>query len=247
MYMRKKNSPVKCHNVASTKPCTMLSCEDRALWRTAFNILVSKWEIISVSLFVSDQTYSSQKIHHVDLRLSPWHRPLLCCFSFFMHIQPFPTVALPWTLTAHSLFSHPWVYTYSINILCFVCFLIYIYAHSYLLFLWHSIYLSTTCYYIQHVNVCTVILYAVCVCSTCIFKHICKCVSSHLPVFVIHVRMCCACVPAITSFLLCFFPLYPSLLSFPLHQSLINLTHVQSLDVCSGWDQVNLWNKDNIS
>lgn len=128
MYMRKKNSPVKCHNVASTKPCTMLSCEDRALWRTAFNILVSKWEIISVSLFVSDQTYSSQKIHHVDLRLSPWHRPLLCCFSFFMHIQPFPTVALPWTLTAHSLFSHPWVYTYSINILCFVCFLIYICA-----------------------------------------------------------------------------------------------------------------------
>lgn len=35
--------------------------------------------------------------------------------------------------------------------------------------------------------------------------------------------------------------------SFPPHQCLINLTYVQSLDVCSRWDQVNLWKKENIS
>lgn len=49
---------------------------------------------------------------------------------------------------------------------------------------------------------------------------------------------------------LSFFSLRPLLsLTAPisLHQQLINLRHVQSLGVCSGWDQVNLWNGDNIS
>lgn len=47
------------------------------------------------------------------------------------------------------------------------------------------------------------VYYFVCsmgVCSACIFKHICKCVSTYLPVSVIHVCMCYACVPAISFF-----------------------------------------------
>lgn len=66
------------------------------------------------SLYLSLSLTKPILLHH-----SPWHRPLLCCFAFFMYIQPFPTIALPGTLTAHSFFSHPWVYTYNINILCF--------------------------------------------------------------------------------------------------------------------------------
>lgn len=82
--------------------------------------------------------------------------------------------------------------------------------------------------------------------STCIFEHIFEycyktvCNIQYVCIFV--------CVPAISLVALIFFPTsspFSHCSHFP--QQLINLRHVQSLGVCSGWDQVNLWNGDNIS
>lgn len=80
--------------------------------------------------------------------------------------------------------------------------------------------------------------------STCIFKHIFEyCYKT-----VCNIQYVCMFV--LFPLWLSFFSLRPLLsLTAPisLHQQLINLRHVQSLGVCSGWDQVNLWNGDNIS
>ncbi len=245
-------------------PCAVLSFEDISLWhikclksRLSFyfiffpsflsflpHLFISLSVCPNVIALVSFSLSLFSKIHQVDLCLSVCLRPLLCYFAV-IHPQPCLASALfsIWNTVAKSLSSPSRVCTYNMNVTCLVIFCIYVYN---LLFIPSCLF--NTSYHMRCVNDWVVILYAACVLYMCIWAHVCKCVSIHPSA---HEICGCALGLCFLSFplLLFFFPplLFLSLLSFPLHQQLINLWHVQSLGVCWGQDQVNLWNKDNIS
>lgn len=143
------------------------------------------------------------------------------CVLFFS-LSPWLLSLISFTLSLHMSFEY-FVFCY------FEC-LVYMHA-PFPASLFHYFPLQWTC-------ACLLLweLFYACMCCMYIWTHahVCKCLSIHLTVYV---------STGSSLAVLLFLPL----LSFPLHQSLINLRHVQSLGLCSGWDQVNLWNGDNIS